>query len=725
MKKLTLIVWGVVIFSIFPIKISFAQSPNMNGLLAKYWFYRWRLRNDFMVMGEGPGQSLVADTRNKFRGQYMLWGDVMIMHGYYLTMLAIEHKILADKGRYQDLQNNERELYYAIKAFERVDYVSETFYSSQGNNNDAYRVGDEPLPPDVNGYFFRDDVPPDFLNLDPDIDGNNVFTPNYYSLTNGKTGIDYGLLTYNQSDYAGLWGLENSTDGNSPPALSQPQHPIVNYKKGTEDVDASGVTPFGYGEESQDQVIRLLLGFYTIVRSIPDMNFAIDKDKDGVVDTYMNFNQEAKRHSTNIIGRMAGYFSGTTEVGINENQFHPYWTYLVTGGLSWLIMNPRQKQVSIGGFPMIYMIPMQQFSSGLYTSNNDLGIWNSMYAYSMINTIGTLTWASRLNGYNDWVNAKMALILNVMAHSGTGFAPVGRFVAEKSKAKHIDGFYVPLYDYFWNWDPEKYKDQELKQHGYNYANLLLTMAPCVGPHNFGYTNLPQIENNQYNPALGPFSNVQDPDGIPVYWNTPFLFDNRHDVWDDGIDMPLKIVEGWFSGVDFMLLHNLIYANTDGTKPLYHDLINRVVDYDVNLDDYTDRSKYSVQGLMLGAFENLRIQNNIHGNTPVTLKALDYILLENGVIDPQTNGAISIETGKITCGNIYTSQNTPYSRGECEECGLEGQLGSFIAPPATGKDASFAIDIPNIEDMESYARNSQYSMENEVRAYPNPTNSFFQ
>ncbi len=44
----------------------------------------------------------------------------------------------------------------------------------------------------------------------------------------------------------------------------------------------------------------------------------------------------------------------------------------------------------------------------------------------------------------------------------------------------------------------------------------------------------------------------------------------------------------------------------------------------------------------------------------------------------------------------------------------------IAPPATGKDASFAIDIPNIEDMESYARNSQYSKENEVLAYPNPT-----
>ena len=44
---------------------------------------------------------------------------------------------------------------------------------------------------------------------------------------------------------------------------------------------------------------------------------------------------------------------------------------------------------------------------------------------------------------------------------------------------------------------------------------------------------------------------------------------------------------------------------------------------------------------------------------------------------------------------------------------------------TNKDAGFAMDIPSIEDMESYARNSQYLMENEVLAYPNPTSDFFQ
>jgi hypothetical protein len=233
MRKIVLAILGVILFSFIAPTTSFGQStnPNMHGWHAKYWFYRWRLRNDFMVMGEEDGQSLVADTRNKWRGQYMLWGDVMIMHGYYLTMLALEHKILEDKGRLEDLKNNERELYYAIKAFERVDYNSETFYSAiSGNNDDVFRIGDETLPPDVNGYFFRDDVPPTFLNTDPDIDGNNEFTSNYYSLTNGKTGIDYGLLTYSQSDYSGLWGVGPNGEGVStdPPNLDYPQNPIVN-----------------------------------------------------------------------------------------------------------------------------------------------------------------------------------------------------------------------------------------------------------------------------------------------------------------------------------------------------------------------------------------------------------------------------------------------------------------------------------------------------------------
>jgi|GEM_PF-4130363 len=742
MRSILLAILGAIIFSLIEPSTSFGQStnPNMHGWHAKYWFYRWRLRNDFMVMGEDPGQSLIADTRNKWRGQFMIWGDATIMHGYYLTMLALEHKILQDKGRYADLKNNERELYYAIKAFERLDRVAETFYSSEPGFDEAYRVGDPTLPEDVNGYFFRDDVPPTFLNLDPDIDNNNVFTPNYYSLTNNKTGIDYGLLTYNQSDYSGLWGLGPDGNGGSAaaPNLNFPQNPIVNYKKGFDD------GYYGYGEESQDQVIRLLLGFFAIVKSIPDMPVGIDKNKDGVDDVIMNFHEEAKRHSTNIIGRMAGQFSGTMDVPPSQNLPILYPSLGIPGAPYWTIINPRLREVQIGSSPFQYMIPMQIVSDPLFTAGNNLGLGSSSYATIMsYNPVAQALWNSGINGYDDFVNAKMALILNVISNSGSGFLPTPRFVANKSADNDIDGLYVPLYEYFWGWDTDDNEnDQERKDHAYNYANMMLNVAPCVGPHNFGYTS---VVNQELGHVAPPYSAVQDPDGIPIYWNVPFVFDNNHDVWDDGmtdivtnpdIGPPLvtghKIDEGWYSGVDYMLLYNLIYANNDGDKPLYHDLINRLVDYDINTDDYTDMMVYTGEGLMIGAFENLTVNANIYGNTPVTLKALEYVQLDEGIYDPNNMpDGITVEVGKITCGNDFTSQNTPYSiavDNSCQTCGLENQIGSFIAPSASGKDLSLPMKMPTVSEFEEQARLSQTTVvnsSNEVYVFPNPTSDFLQ
>ncbi len=733
MRKALLTLLGVMVFTLFTPTESFAQMPNMNGWHAKYWFYRWRLRNDFMVMGEGPGQSLVAESRNLTRGQFMKWADATIMHGYYLTMLAVEHKILQDKGRYADLKNNERELYYAIKAFERLDNVAETFYSSEPGYDDAYRPSDATLQPDVNGYFFRDDVGPDFLNTNQFPGPPPNFTSNYYSLTNNKTGIDYGQMNYNQSDYCGLWGITTAGDGNSAPDLAVPQHPIVNYKKGFDE------GAYGYGEESQDQVIRLLLGFFAIVKSIPDMPYGIDKDKDGIDDAIMNFHEEAKRHSTNMIGRMAGQFSGTTNVPPSQNVPIPYPTLGIPGSPYWTVINPRFKEVEIGQALYQYMIPMQMISGPLFTTGNNIGLGSSSYATALsYNPIAQALWNSGINGYGDNVNVKMALILNVISNSGSGFIPVPRFVANKSADADIDGLYVPLYDYFWDWNPtDNENDVERKEHAYNYANLMLEAAPCVGPHNFGYTNINRPGHTQPD---GPYSAVQDPDGIPYYWNVPFVFDTDHDRWDDGkVDIVetqeygppqttgYKIDEGWFSGMDYMLLYNLIYANNEGDKPLYHDLINRVVDYDVNTDLYSTLYGYSAIGLMIGAFENLKVSGNIYGNTPVTLKALDYVQLDAGIYDPgNMPEGITIEVGKITCGNDFTSSNTPYSIDQCQTCGLENQVGSFVAPVASGKDRSLPMKMPTMAEFEERAKLSQTAtVENEVAVFPNPTTDFLQ
>jgi hypothetical protein len=738
MRKTAIIYLGVILFILFAPTISFSQvNPNMHGWLAKYWFYRWRLRNDFMVMGEGPGQSLVAESRNENRGQYIKWSDAMIMHGYYLTMLAVEHKILQTKGRYADLKNNERELYYAIKAFERVDYVSETFYSADGNKNDTttYRPGDNALPPDVNGYFFRDDVPPTFVNQNqwgtwPEIAPD--YTLNHQRLTSSKTGIDYGAeIKYNLSAYSSLWDIVDGNDGNSPPKLSKLQQPIVNYKSGEANHS------YGFGEESVDQAIRLLLGFFTIVKSIEDVSYGIDLNRDGTDDVWMNFQEEAKRHSTNIIGRFAGHFSGTMDVADSgENNFWLYPSLWIPGGHAfWTIINPRGNEVSEGSTIVNYMPPIQKISKPLFTPNNDLGIGSQNYAAWPSSPVYNSLWGSGIFGYSTGGNVKMTLILNTISNSGSGYLSVGRFIYNKSSNHHYQALYTPLYDYLWNWDPHGQNDQDKKAQAYQYANLMLEAAPCVGPHNFGYTTIAKKDPITETAIVeGPFSSIQDPDGIPYYWNVPFVFDNAHNQWDDGYvtnDTDTIVGEGWFSGVDYMLLYNLVYANNDGDKPLYHDLINRTVDYDINTDDYTDMMVYSGEGLMIGAFENLKVSGNIYGNTPVTLKALDYVELDEGIYDPDSTGSITIEVGKITCGNDFTSSNTPYAiavNNSCPTCSLENQIGSFVAPVTNGKDRSNVIQMPDMAELEFQAGLNQSdgvsaTVEKDVAVFPNPTADF--
>jgi hypothetical protein len=136
--------------------------------------------------------------------------------------------------------------------------------------------------------------------------------------------------------------------------------------------------------------------------------------------------------------------------------------------------------------------------------------------------------------------------------------------------------------------------------------------------------------------------------------------------------------------------------------------------------------------MIGAFENLTVTGNIYGNTPVTLKALDYVLLDAGNYDPNNlPDGITIEVGMITCGNDFTSQNTPYSiavDNSCQTCGLENQIGGFIAPSASGKDLSLPLKMPSVSEFEEQARLSQtteVNSSNEVYVFPNPTTDFLQ
>src|SRR4051812_14645357 len=71
-----------------------------NGIiknLDKYWWYRYRLVNDFMKIGPGCGESIPAQRRNtKFSWLHesLYWADATIDLGDYITTLVTEYRQL-------------------------------------------------------------------------------------------------------------------------------------------------------------------------------------------------------------------------------------------------------------------------------------------------------------------------------------------------------------------------------------------------------------------------------------------------------------------------------------------------------------------------------------------------------------------------------------------------------------------------------------------------------
>jgi len=228
---------------------AFAQTQDDINL-QKYWYYRWRLVNDFVKVGEGVGHSIPIQSRQGYNGiPDIEVADATIYHGFYLAILASELKLLEINERHQDLEFTKTELYYAIKAYERLDLYGEQYLG---------------LPGKIDGCFQRDDIPCDFL--DP-----NVNPENYRHFNQGfhnPPGFSPVFKVFTSDDCPDGRALENKSLPRKTPSMSQ------------------------------DQVIWLLMGFMMIEKCTSGIQ-QVRLHHGQVVD--YDFNTQARRHATNMI----------------------------------------------------------------------------------------------------------------------------------------------------------------------------------------------------------------------------------------------------------------------------------------------------------------------------------------------------------------------------------------------------------------------------------------
>jgi len=211
--------------------------------LRRYWHYRRRLVNDFLVVGDCCGCSLPAFTRDK----KLDWADSGIVFSWYISVLATEYKLLSDSG--QSTSQTEQELYYAIKAFNRLDSTAEPYWRAWKQNGSVPECITTFDPP--NGFFIRDDVPSNFLQ-----GGGASLVPGVYSHYS-ITEIDSGFIT----------GV---------------------HKEG-----------FGPREQSLDQTYPLILAFGLVSKFLPP----------GVKVSGTSLSDEARHIVTRMVDHMrSGYF---------------------------------------------------------------------------------------------------------------------------------------------------------------------------------------------------------------------------------------------------------------------------------------------------------------------------------------------------------------------------------------------------------------------------------
>lgn len=133
---------------------SVAQNQSEN--LKKYWCYRERLRQDFIVTSENVeeyGVNIPASDINLTTNE-ITWGDGNSGISHYLSVLSTELWLLKNNG--QDYSVTLKELYYAMLAMERMDLYSENEWRKY-HNKTAYINS-----ADINGCHIRDDVSQNF-----------------------------------------------------------------------------------------------------------------------------------------------------------------------------------------------------------------------------------------------------------------------------------------------------------------------------------------------------------------------------------------------------------------------------------------------------------------------------------------------------------------------------------------------------------------------------------
>lgn len=573
--------------------ITFVAEAQNIQVHNKYWYYRTRLRNDFMKVGLGTGCSIPMEERGVYyqpygpfgqqyganshpfdfsdpnSGRNALWGDAMGELGYYIGTLAMEYHLLVKNN--QETDSVRYELYCALEALNRIDYNAEYSYSQAINFTTYFQNS-------FNGFMLRDDVPSNFIT-------NNLKSFNYF----GNKGFCSKIK---------LKGLEGSS--------------------------GVGATTSDYGGSyiSQDNWYNCLVGLALVRKFVPS---GVSYNSAGFMDgNGSDINQEAFSIALRVMNyfkkdaawnlmypETVPHFIGSNHGGtatflafphaeaLNKMDQNKWGNYVTPDALSfntWCEYNNWRQdgswltQLYKNGFVIPYM-----YMSYLMTSHASGSLGNIYTQLPLLIMPNAETNYKFLQLYLHQTHPDAAVMVsNISAVCNCEY--LFRGVDTKSKLQlhindyglwHAELLRVVLHG---NEDCDK---TNLNMNYFANATDLLNSAPCEGP--FCWTGPNHVN-------YGPLATYE--------WSTTSRLDHPQRRGYGNNDF-----NGEYNGIDYMFYHNLVTViNAD----YFNDPnVDRMVD--LGRRHITTNYPTTVNGQPWGTTAN-----------PATVKAYEYIVTSNNV-----------------------------------------------------------------------------------------------
>ncbi len=520
--------------------------------LIKYWYYRNRLNNYFVVPGEKIGESQVICVRNKIYSDsddpdYEPEGPDLKSHkknidygqhgkyqGLYISVLATEYYLLKKNGQFDDALITEQELFWALNAIKVYwDEKAEPFFNK---------------PESFNGFFIRGNVPCDFLNDDPINHPNGFTTSGESHLKLLNKGLTENDIWYDANNGSDIYMFGDFSSGSYLPR----GHPgYIDHRTaldcdGKADLPSTVLHHYTYNPEhpecehthldhpesvSQDEAIWILLGCELTIKLdaggyVANLAFEI---KLKILDYLIN------------IYHLGGWETFQLYEPVNDFPICEY-----EGGSTYTFGKPL----------CLLDIINTNFNSTLYWDD-----WQS------------LLW--RLTGLKYNKNFDLIGCLAAMTDS---WLTTGAGIMNVTAKVNCETFYTLLWEVLQN----KTRPEDKQTMIVNKALDQINAAPCEGPYCY--------KPDEYYTAHDAYGNEYLYLGGGIYsgngWAATYKWCQNEETQDYG---------GWctgnYNGTDYMLLYNLYHIINYESCPYYCNYVDKTISHYLPRKSYNSTITY--------------------------------------------------------------------------------------------------------------------------------------